>query len=1028
MAVSFVQSQASAVPATNSNIATSITTTAGNCLIAVVAAAAQTPSYYVASVRDSAGNYWQQVNTVITPSGTYPNEVLIAVWAAYNAASVTSVTATLANTTSKTGVAMRVIEVSGVTNVTPLDVQATAFTLSGTSLTPTATTTAAGDFAVAAVAVASANTVTHTADAWTTLAESSAAATWPVRLDAAYLVTSGAGAQSTTWTVSAASPIVGVIAAFKAGATVTTNPNPNWPQMTTKAAFGTKPNAGQVISYGTDISPYVRDSSISYGIPYELGQAEAGQNAITLYNQDGRFDPSSSSSPYWPSVVDYVPYQQQAVWSGITYPVATGYIERWPLEWDDSLTQISSVVGVDAVATLARVQLKSCVNHEVLLDSPWAYWPLNDASGSQFAANLATGPGQSVNLYPTPPRKAGSGTGDFGAQTLLAGDPSTGWGQATQDATNDQGWSLSTGVIPGSTVNALLNSNNLTTSSVSPWTAVNGTVTASSAQTRGGYSFSGLLTPTGGNSLAYVQSEMITISPGAQYSISGWLYSPTGWGNVSLSVNWFDANSGYLSTSSTIASIGSGAWTYFANTFTAPATAAKGQLVPTEGGTPAASNTLYLSNIILTPTVTFEAWAMFPLVPAKSNHTSIFTLKSSGVSWATHSIAAVTISQHGYYGTSGNVWVDTWDINGNKTSVDIGAHSYADGNWHHFALQLNAGSAALVIDGVTVYSASRTVSMTPIDVIEVGGAQDAWEATGIGIGTYAHVAAYNYAVQLPRLGAHFQSGHDAFPEDSGSRINRLLTYAGWTGPRALDTGSSVLAGCSTTLGQYATDAIADVALWEYGLAWVDGWGAFRFQSRSNRFNGTSMGTFGDGPGEYHYQADIKFDYDPTYQYNDVQITRQGPNGTQGIVQFSGDPNGTIPQYFTSTLQQALQLLSDTQAADRASFLYNLLSIPQLRIESITIDPSADPSLWPVALGAQIGQRYTVKRRSLGSTNAVISIDVIICQIKHEIKPGSWKTTFSTLPASTPTVNTSTGPWRLDDPTYSVLGTTTIPAF
>jgi hypothetical protein len=866
VAISYVQIQGAGAVDSNGILTCNITSAAGNTLITIVAANVQSTTWQVSTVQDSAGNAWTPIASVVTDNSSGPNQVLLSMWAAYNAAPVTSVTATLANQWDYVGVAALVYEVSGVTNTSPLDVSATTFTDAGTSLTLAANTTNTSDFCIAAAAIGDyANTtLTHQADSWTYSGQDwtnsgTADEDDALRLEASYKITTSAGSQSTTYTTSATIPIAGIVACFKGGPTNTANPNPNWPQLSTFAAFGSQPNGGGIPNYSTDISQYVRDSSINYGIPYELGTTEAGQNSLTLYNQDGRFDPTNTSGPYYPNVQDYVPYQMQAVWSGVSYGVATGYIERWPQEWDDTLTGTSGAIGVDAIATLARVTLKSCMQHEVLLDSPWAYWPLNDAGGSQFAANLGTGAGQGVALYPVPPRKAGAGTGDFGAQTQLAGDPATGWGQTNSTPTNDQGWCLSSGVIPASA-----------------------------------------------------------------------------------------------------------------------------------GTVPALANG-----------VTFEVWASFPLVPAKQNHTNIITLKSSAATWATHDVLVVTISQHGYYGTSGNVWVDTWNASGVKTSVDIGAHSYADGRWHHFAVTVNGSVVTLSIDGVSVYSGTRSITTSQVDVIEIGGAQDSWEATDIGIGTYAHVAVYPAVVGAERLASHFQSGHDGFPEDSGSRINRLLTYAGWTGQRALDTGSSVLAACSTITGQYATDAIADVTTWEYGLAWVDGWGIFRFQCRQNRFSGTSLATFGDGTGEAHYQADIAFDFDPTYQYNDVQITRQGPNNSQGITQFSGDPNGTISQYFVSTLQQTLQLLSDAQAADRASFLYNLLSIPQLRVRSITIEPSSNPALWPIALGAQIGGRYTVKRRPLGSTNALISLDVIISEIKHEIKPGSWRTTFSALPATVP---------------------------
>lgn len=177
--------------------------------------------------------------------------------------------------------------------------------------------------------------------------------------------------------------------------------------------------------------------------------------------------------------------------------------------------------------------------------------------------------------------------------------------------------------------NVPLNSNPTFTSGVSPWTAVNGTITQSSAQTHGGYTFSGLLTPTGGFSLAYATSELfpITQTPwgNAQWVMpTGWFYSPTGWSSFSLSVNWYDSSQAYITTSSATVGLPAATWTQVTNRFQPPAAAAYGQLVPTEGGTPGATNLLYMSGVqlLLTPetvgaltsaaTVNYAASTYFP--------------------------------------------------------------------------------------------------------------------------------------------------------------------------------------------------------------------------------------------------------------------------------------------------------------------------------------------------------------------------------------------------------------------------------
>lgn len=154
--------------------------------------------------------------------------------------------------------------------------------------------------------------------------------------------------------------------------------------------------------------------------------------------------------------------------------------------------------------------------------------------------------------------------------------------------------------------NGTLNSNPTFTTGTSPWTAANGTLTQSNAQTHGGFPFSGLLTPTGGFSTAFASSEIVPLVSvesafnAARFLVAnGWLYTPTTWPSVSLSVTWYDGSLNVISTSSNVQSLTGATWTNFINIFQAPATAAYAAVVPTLGGTPTAANTLFLSDVVL---------------------------------------------------------------------------------------------------------------------------------------------------------------------------------------------------------------------------------------------------------------------------------------------------------------------------------------------------------------------------------------------------------------------------------------------
>lgn len=149
-----------------------------------------------------------------------------------------------------------------------------------------------------------------------------------------------------------------------------------------------------------------------------------------------------------------------------------------------------------------------------------------------------------------------------------------------------------------------LNSNPTFTTGTSPWIVINGTLTQSNAQTHGGFPFSGLLTPTGGNQLAYIESEYLPVHQSNYgtdmwYYVNGWFYTPTTRTDFSLSVNWFDTSGIYLQTSSSIITLPGATWTFVQNNFQPPVTAGYARIAPTFSSTPGPANTLYCSNVFM---------------------------------------------------------------------------------------------------------------------------------------------------------------------------------------------------------------------------------------------------------------------------------------------------------------------------------------------------------------------------------------------------------------------------------------------
>ncbi|WP_290646742.1 hypothetical protein, partial [Aquabacterium sp.] len=154
--------------------------------------------------------------------------------------------------------------------------------------------------------------------------------------------------------------------------------------------------------------------------------------------------------------------------------------------------------------------------------------------------------------------------------------------------------------------NNALDANPAFTSVTAPWYSVGCTLTRSSAQTHGGFPFSGLITPDGVTNGPYIESENIPISTNPSlingefyYVTDGWVYSSAGWNQVSISINWFDRNGVYISTSFSGTNIAAATWTHLVKTFEVPVGAHYAGVNPTMTNTPAVTDLLYLSNIRL---------------------------------------------------------------------------------------------------------------------------------------------------------------------------------------------------------------------------------------------------------------------------------------------------------------------------------------------------------------------------------------------------------------------------------------------
>jgi hypothetical protein len=155
-------------------------------------------------------------------------------------------------------------------------------------------------------------------------------------------------------------------------------------------------------------------------------------------------------------------------------------------------------------------------------------------------------------------------------------------------------------------------------------------------------------------------------------------------------------------------------------------------------------------------------------------------------------------------------------------------------------------------------------------------------------------------------------------------------------------------------------------------------------------------------------------YDPTRLANDISVVQtQTSQVVRTLDSASANAYGDIQ------LQRNANTLDPYEQSDAAAYLLRRNSQPVQRVENLSVDVGANPSLWPTMLQLELGSRVRVMRRPpLGA--ATIQVDGFVEQLNWTIDDKGHA--YVDLQIS---VNNNQQYWQLDSSTYSVLGTTTI---
>lgn len=367
----------------------------------------------------------------------------------------------------------------------------------------------------------------------------------------------------------------------------------------------------------------------------------------------------------------------------------------------------------------------------------------------------------------------------------------------------------------------------------------------------------------------------------------------------------------------------------------------------------------------------------------------------------------------------------TGPASGFSLGIESAADPWADGQPHLLVMTAACDATNFVangyVDGTNIGTQSiftSSFSDTDLTQVQIGGlvadfTTGVWAGEvnrGAEGGVYSHAALFDRELTAAEVAVLYQAFRGFPGESSGARVSRYLGYH-FNGSYSVETGASVMGVSNLTEGTALLDACQNVAGTENGNFVANSSGTVLFTSRTNRYlNLTADYTLGES--ENPYEQGIKFDYDPTRIANTVKIQR------------SGGPTVTVTDtasekaYFPREFARDVNTLTDDEANDAANWLLAAMKDPHIRVDVVTLNPGANPALWPVALGAAVGDRVTVKRRA-SSGALTMSIDFFVEKVTHSHAPGKWITTLQLSPASGLT------PWILEDATYGLLQSTTV---
>ena len=333
----------------------------------------------------------------------------------------------------------------------------------------------------------------------------------------------------------------------------------------------------------------------------------------------------------------------------------------------------------------------------------------------------------------------------------------------------------------------------------------------------------------------------------------------------------------------------------------------------------------------------------------------------------------------------------------------------ADGAWHHLVYSNASSVQQAWVDGVAYALAS--VPATDLRVLEIG----AYRGTALWAGSVAYAAIYVDLGDGPfgtDLADHYGAGMTGYEgETADERIIRLAAYAGVQSVTVQGTlhdpvasqgqgGSGVMAQLREVESTESARLFAERDY--YGLA---------YQSRDLRYNPEAVNEVFEIAYADLETSSVQLADDDQKLCNQVEGSR--PGGAVQLVSDAAsiDANGVYGQ------QLSLLKMTDTAVQNAASWIVARYADPQPELREVPIEAATlGYAMFLDILDADISSYFTVY--DLPAQSTAPEMRVTVEGYTETIRENSHVIQFRTSASSRDSV------WVLEDPVYSVLGSTT----